>query len=212
MRLLYINIFKRIIDLFGAIGLLFLFFIPIVVIAITLVIIHGSHRVFFTQFRPGKNEVIFELYKFKTMADSHDMPSSLPTSINLATKLGQFLRNTSLDELPQLLNVIKGDMSLIGPRPLLVEYLPLYKVEHRIRHNVRPGLTGWAQINGRKSLSWDKKFELDAWYVTNISFLVDLKIFLMTITYLFKFEHFNSKNEIIQNPFVGFSNNQNLND
>lgn len=183
---------------------------PIGLISLILLLINGSRGVFFTQLRPGRNEVIFELYKFKTVAEPSDLPMHLSTSTNLSTMFLQFLRNTSLDELPQLWNVIKGDMSLIGPRPLLVEYLPLYKVEHRIRHNVRPGLTGWAQINGRNFISWDKKFELDLWYVKNISLLLDFKIAFMTISYLLKFEHFNTKNEIIQKPFIGYSTNQKI--
>jgi len=136
---------------------------------------------FFIQKRPGKNEVIFNLIKFKTMNDKKDANGNLLTDSERLTLIGKFVRKTSLDEIPQMINVLKGDMSLIGPRPLLVKYLPLYNLEQKKRHLVKPGITGWAQVNGRNAITWDKKFELDCWYVNNISFILDIKIFIKTI-------------------------------
>lgn len=137
--------------------------------------------VFFVQQRPGKNERIIKVIKFKTMTDEKDINGMLlPDNIRL-TKIGNFVRSLSIDELPQLINVLKGDLSLIGPRPLMIQYLPLYSTTQKRRHLIRPGITGWAQINGRNNISWAKKFELDVWYVDNLSFVLDVKIFFLTI-------------------------------
>lgn len=145
--------------------------------------------ILFRQFRPGKNSKPFEMFKFRTMTDDCDMNGqSLPDSMRL-TKFGRFLRSSSLDELPELWNVIRGDMSLVGPRPLLVEYVPLYSKEQAKRHDVQPGITGWAQVNGRNALSWEDKFKLDVWYVNNQSFLLDLKIFWLTALTIFRKGH-----------------------
>ena len=160
---------------------------------------------FFYQLRPGKDGKIFKIIKFKTMNDKRDSNGNLLPDAKRLTKIGSFVRKTSLDEIPQLLNVIKGDMSLVGPRPLLPEYLALYSETQRRRHEIKPGITGWAQVNGRNAISWTKKFELDVWYVDHISFLLDLKIILLTIKKVFiregisqeghaTVENFNGKN------------------
>ena len=160
---------------------------------------------FFYQLRPGKDGKIFKIIKFKTMNDKRDSNGNLLPDAKRLTKIGSFVRKTSLDEIPQLLNVIKGDMSLVGPRPLLPEYLSLYSETQRRRHEIKPGITGWAQVNGRNAISWTKKFELDVWYVDHISFLLDLKIILLTIKKVFiregisqeghaTVENFNEKN------------------
>ena len=160
---------------------------------------------FFYQLRPGKDGKIFKIIKFKTMNDKRDSNGNLLPDAKRLTKIGSFVRKTSLDEIPQLLNVIKGDMSLVGPRPLLPEYLSLYSETQRRRHEIKPGITGWAQVNGRNAISWTKKFELDVWYVDHISFLLDVKIILLTIKKVFiregisqeghaTVENFNGKN------------------
>ena len=177
---MYKNFFKRLIDftlsLFG-----FIIISPIFVLVTILLFFANSGKPFFFQLRPGKNENIFKIIKFKTMNDKKDAVGNLLPDAERLTAIGSFVRKTSLDEIPQLLNVIKGDMSLIGPRPLLVEYLPLYNEEQKRRHEVRPGVTGWAQVNGRNLMLFSKKFEYDVWYVDNISFKLDLKIIFMTI-------------------------------
>ena len=143
--------------------------------------------IFFIQKRPGKNGVIFKIIKFRTMIDNMDLNES--ERIN---HLGKFLRATSIDELPEIINVIRGDMSLVGPRPLLVEYLPLYNLDQLRRHEVRPGITGWAQINGRNAISWEEKFDLDLWYINNYSFWIDIKILIITFVKVFKLKNINS--------------------
>lgn len=148
--------------------------------------------VFYLQERPGKNEKIFKLIKFKTMNDTIGADGVLLPDMERITRIGSFLRKTSIDELPQLINVLIGDMSLIGPRPLLIQYLPLYSEEQRRRHEVRPGISGWAQVNGRNNISWAEKFNYDVWYVDNLSLRLDLKIFLMTILKVFKREDINN--------------------
>ena len=145
--------------------------------------------VFFLQERPGKNGKIFKVIKFKTMTDERGADGNLLLDADRLTKVGKFVRSTSIDELPQLINVLKGDMALIGPRPLLVQYLPLYSKEQARRHEVCPGITGWAQVNGRTAISWEKKFELDVWYVDHVSFMVDLRIFFLTIWKVVKREN-----------------------
>jgi len=193
---------KRIIDfLLALIGLLLLF--PIFLIVLILLSIYNAGKPFFFQERPGKNEKIFKVIKFKTMNDKKDSNGELlPDSVRL-TKVGKFVRKTSLDEIPQLLNVLKGDMSLIGPRPLLVEYLPRYNDEQKRRHNVRPGITGLAQVNGRNAISWKSKFEYDVEYVDNLSFFLDVKIFFMTIFKVFKSEGINEEGQVTATKFMG---------
>ena len=158
---------------------------------------------FFFQERPGKNGKLFKVIKLKTMTDERDEHGSLLPDEKRLTKVGKFVRSTSMDELPQLINVLKGDMSLIGPRPLLPRYLPLYSKEQARRHEVRPGVTGWAQVNGRNAISWSKKFELDIWYVDHCSFLLDLKIILLTIKKVFVREGINSDDSATMEPFTG---------
>ncbi len=178
---MYKNIFKRIID-FSLSFLGFIIISPIFLLLwIWLSIANKGAGAFFFQERPGKDEKIFRVIKFKTMNDRKDASGNLLPDAQRLTKVGKFVRSTSLDEIPQLLNVIKGDMSLIGPRPLLISYLSLYDDFERKRHKIRPGITGWAQVNGRNAISWSKKFELDVYYVENLSFTLDFKIFLMTI-------------------------------
>jgi lipopolysaccharide/colanic/teichoic acid biosynthesis glycosyltransferase len=155
------------------------------------------------QKRPGKNEKTFEIIKFKSMNDKKDTNGQLLPDADRITKFGQFVRKTSLDEIPQLLNVLKGDMSLIGPRPLLVSYLPLYSEEQRKRHLVRPGITGWAQVNGRNAISWQKKFEYDVWYVDNRSFMIDLKIFWLTFLKVVKRDDISSETSATMEIFTG---------
>lgn len=158
---------------------------------------------FFTQERPGKNSKIFKVIKFKTMTDERDEDGNLMPDEKRLTRIGKFIRSTSVDELPQLINVLKGDMALIGPRPLLPQYLPLYTKEQARRHNVRPGITGWAQVNGRNAISWTKKFELDVWYVEHCSFLLDLKIIFLTIKKVFVREGISSDTSVTMEPFNG---------
>ena len=159
--------------------------------------------VIFKQKRPGKNEKIFTLYKFRTMTDAKDKEGNLLPDSERLTKFGKTLRSTSLDELPELFNILKGDMSIIGPRPLLVEYLPLYNEEQKHRHDVRPGLTGLAQISGRNSISWEEKFDDDIRYIKNITFINDVKIFFETIIKVFKREGISQENNATMEKFKG---------
>ena len=159
--------------------------------------------IFFTQERPGKNGKIFKVIKFKTMTDKRDANGKLLSDAERLTKVGRFVRSTSVDELPQLFNVLKGDMALVGPRPLLPQYLSLYSKEQARRHEVRPGITGWAQVNGRNAISWNKKFELDVWYVDHCSFLLDLKIIFLTIKKVFVREGISSDTSATMEPFTG---------
>ncbi len=164
---------------------------PVFLILIILLTIFNNGKPFFFQPRPGKKGKLFHIVKFKTMTDKRDEAGTLfPDEVRL-TKVGKFIRSTSIDELPQLINVLKGDMSLIGPRPLLIKYLFLYSKEQSRRHEVRPGITGWAQVNGRNTISWQQKFELDTWYVDHVSFLLDVKIILITIKKVFCKEGIN---------------------
>ena len=165
--------------------LLLLVLSPVLVITIVGLYIANHGKPFFFQLRPGKNERLFRIIKFKTMNDKKDAAGNLLSDAERLTSIGSFVRKTSLDEIPQLLNVIKGDMSLIGPRPLLPEYLPLYNETQKIRHEVKPGITGWAQVNGRNAINWQQKFANDVWYVDNISFLLDLKILFLTVKKVF---------------------------
>lgn len=194
---------KRLIDLLLS-SIIFIMLLPIFFfITILLKILNKSAGVFFLQDRPGKNVKIFKLIKFKTMTDERDAHGNLLPDEERLTKFGAFLRKTSLDEIPQLLNVIKGDMSLVGPRPLLVEYLPLYNEFQTRRHEVKPGITGWAQVNGRNAISWEKKFEFDVWYVDHISFWLDLKIIILTIKKVLAREGISSNTSVTMEKFTG---------
>lgn len=171
-----------------------------------IIILHFANRgagVFFTQERTGKNARIFKAVKFKTMTDERDAEGKLLPDAQRITKIGKFFRSLSLDELPQLWNVLKGDMALIGPRPLLPKYIPLYSKEQFRRHEVRPGITGWAQINGRNNISWTKKFELDVWYVDHLTFLLDMKIFFLTIKKIVMRSDISFEGEATTHPFDG---------
>ena len=181
------SIFKRLSDMFASVGLLLLSLPITILIALGLFIVNDG-RPFFFQKRPGLHGRIFKIVKFKTMTDERDKRGNLLPDAERLTAIGKFVRKTSLDELPQLINVLKGDMSIVGPRPLLPEYLPLYSVYQSRRHEVRPGITGWAQVNGRNSLSWQEKFEKDVWYVDNLSLILDLRIILLTILKVIKSE------------------------
>lgn len=177
--------------------------VPVLLIAIVLRLVHGKGGVFFTQLRPGKNEVIFKLVKFKTMNDKRDLAGNLLPDGERLTGIGKFIRKTSLDELPQLWNVLKGDMSLVGPRPLLVQYLPLYNAEQKRRHLVKPGITGWAQVNGRNAIGWEEKFKLDVWYVDHVSFALDLKILFLTVKKVFIREGISAQGHATMDYFKG---------
>ena len=173
-----------------------------VVVAVILSVQNGG-TIFFYQRRPGKDEEPFHIIKFKTMTDETDDEGNLLPDTERITAFGGLVRKLSLDELPQLINVLKGDMSMIGPRPLLFKYIPLYNDEQRRRHNIRPGITGWAQVNGRNTISWEKKFELDIYYVENVSASLDFKIFWLTILKIFKREGVNQSEEKTMAPFDG---------
>lgn len=203
MITMYKDLFKRIID-FTLSLLGFIIISPIFLLLwICLSIANRGAGAFFFQERPGKNEKIFKVIKFKTMTDELDSNGNLlPDAVRL-TKIGKFIRSTSLDEIPQLLNVMKGDMSLIGPRPLRIHYLPLYNDSQKRRHDVRPGITGWAQVNGRNAISWTRKFELDVYYVDNISFFFDIKILLLTIKKVFIREGISKEGSVTTEAFNG---------
>ncbi|WP_417570397.1 sugar transferase [Phocaeicola coprocola] len=178
---MYKNCFKRMIDCCLAMVAIVVLSPVMAAVAVLLAVANKGAGVVFTQTRPGKNGRLFKVMKFKTMTDERDENGDLLPDAQRLTKTGKFIRSTSLDELPQLFNVLKGDMALIGPRPLLPQYLPLYSKEQARRHDVRPGITGWAQVHGRNAISWKKKFELDVWYVDHCSFWLDLKIILLTV-------------------------------
>ena len=198
----YRKIFKRFIDvIISFIGLLLLS--PVFLILILLLCVVNNNKPFFFQLRPGKDNTILKVIKFRTMNERKDSLGNLLPDSERLTITGKFVRSTSLDELPQLINVLRGDMSLIGPRPLLMQYLPLYSKEQARRHMVRPGITGWAQINGRNTISWQQKFEYDVWYVDNISFRLDMKILIMTIRKVFVREGINSKSGVSMDFFTG---------
>lgn len=199
---MYRRFFKRILDFIIA-TLMVIIASPILLIITLVLIVANQGKVFFVQGRIGLNNQSFRLFKFKTMNDRKDKQGILLPSHARLTKTGQFLRSTSLDELPQLINVIKGDMSLIGPRPLLIKYLPLYDDKQIRRHEVKPGITGWAQVNGRNAISWQQKFEYDVFYVDNVNCLLDLKIFFRTITKIFKREGINSDAMQTMEEFTG---------
>ena len=200
---LYKSFFKRAIDVVASGGALVVLAVPLAAVTVWLHFANKGAGAFFFQERPGKNGKIFRVVKFKTMTDERDAQGQLLTDEARLTKVGRFVRSTSLDELPQLWNVFKGDMSLIGPRPLLVQYLPLYSAEQARRHEVRPGITGWAQCHGRNAISWQKKFELDVWYVDHISFLTDCRVVLTTIKKVFAREDINSATSATMEVFNG---------
>ena len=200
---MYKSNIKRIIDLLLA-GIGFLIISPVFLLLwLLLAVANKGAGAFFTQTRPGKDERIFRVIKFKTMTDERDAEGNLLPDAERLTKIGKLVRSTSLDEIPQLLNVVKGDMSLIGPRPLLVQYLPLYNEKQKRRHEIRPGITGWAQVNGRNAISWEEKFELDVWYVENVSLLVDMRILFLTIKKVFVREGISQKGQATMDFFKG---------
>lgn len=200
---MYKNFFKRIIDFIIVLTILLIIWPILFIIYIWLTIANKGAGALFYQERPGKNEKIFKVIKFKTMTDERDANGNLLPDAQRLTKVGKFVRSTSIDELPQLINVLNGDMALIGPRPLRTYYLPLYSKEQARRHDVRPGITGWAQVNGRNTIPWTKKFEYDVWYVDHCSFILDLKIIMMTIMKVFKREGINASEQITMEPFNG---------
>jgi undecaprenyl phosphate N,N'-diacetylbacillosamine 1-phosphate transferase len=199
---MYSGFFKRVLDFSIAfIGLLLLS--PLFIIIIIGLYFANEGKPFFFQQRPGKDEVVFKIIKFKTMNDKKDADGNLLPDAMRLTSIGSFVRKTSMDEIPQLINVLKGDMSLIGPRPLLLEYLPLYNEVQKRRHEVRPGITGWAQVNGRNAISWQQKFEYDVWYVTHLSFILDVKILFMTVKKVFISEGINAEGVATTERFKG---------
>ena len=198
----YEKYIKRILDFLLSLFALIVLSIPMLAVAILVRIKLGS-PVIFCQERPGKDEKIFKLYKFRTMTDARDENGELlPDEVRL-TKFGKFLRSTSLDELPELWNILRGDMSIVGPRPLLVKYLPLYNEEQKHRHDVRPGLTGWAQSHGRNSITWEERFGHDLWYVCNVSFITDVKVILLTIGCVLGKKGISSATSVTMEEFKG---------
>lgn len=200
--MLYKRFFKRPLDVLAAFMLLTIS-LPLTFAVAIILSVQNSGPIFFYQRRPGKDEDPFHIIKFKTMTDQTDDEGNLLPDNKRITAFGGLVRKLSIDELPQLMNVLKGDMSMIGPRPLLFKYIPLYTDEQRERHNVRPGITGWAQVNGRNTISWTKKFELDLYYVENLSAALDFKIFWLTIVKIFKREGVNQSTERTMPPFDG---------
>ena len=200
---MYKYFFKRLIDFILVLCVLLVIWPILLVITVWLHFANKGAGAFFTQNRPGKNGKIFKVIKYKTMTDERDAEGNLLPDAERLTKVGRFVRSTSIDELPQLINVLKGDMALIGPRPLLPQYLPLYSPEQARRHEVRPGITGWAQINGRNAISWTKKFEYDVWYVDHCSFLLDLKIVFLTIKKVFIREGISQEGQATMEFFNG---------
>lgn len=182
---MYRFFFKRFFDLVFSILALMVLLPLLIIVALILILSNRRFDFMFLQLRPGKDERVFKVLKFKTMSDKRDEFGSLLPDSDRLTKVGKLIRKLSIDELPQLINIIKGDMSFVGPRPLLTKYLNLYNSDQKRRHSVRPGITGWAQVNGRNNISWAKKFELDVWYVDNLSFALDLRIFYLTVKKVF---------------------------
>lgn len=200
---MYKHFFKRLIDFILVLCVLLVIWPILLIITVWLHFANKGAGAFFTQDRPGKNGKIFKVIKYKTMTDERDAEGNLLPDAERLTKVGRFVRSTSIDELPQLINVLKGDMALIGPRPLLPQYLPLYSPEQARRHEVRPGITGWAQINGRNAISWTKKFEYDVWYVDHCSFWLDLKIVFLTIKKVFIREGISQEGQATMEFFNG---------
>lgn len=202
---MYASFFKPLLDFMAALlGLLLLS--PIFILVTIALIFANQGKPFFYQSRPGKNERIFKIIKFKTMNDARDANGQLLPDSDRLTPIGSFVRKTSLDEIPQLVNVLKGDMSLIGPRPLLPEYLPLYNEHQKRRHDVKPGITGWAQVNGRNAISWQQKFDYDVWYVDHISLGLDVKILGLTILKVIKKEGISQQGHATIEAFNGNDN------
>lgn len=199
---LYRDIFKRIFD-FTAAVLGFTVLLPVFLGIMIFLYFSNDGKPFFYQIRPGKDEKLFRIVKFKTMNDRRDHQGNLLPDSERLTSVGKFVRKTSLDEIPQFLNVIKGDMSLVGPRPLLPEYLPLYNIQQKKRHDVRPGITGWAQVNGRNAISWDEKFNYDIWYAENVSLPLDIRILFLTIKKVFVSEGISSDTSVTMEKFTG---------
>lgn len=200
---MYKHFLKRVIDFILVFCILAIIWPILLIIIIWLHFANKGAGAFFMQERPGKDAKIFKVIKFKTMTDERDADGNLLPDKDRLTKVGRFVRSTSIDELPQLINVLKGDMALIGPRPLLPKYLPLYSKDQYRRHEVRPGITGWAQVNGRNDISWKKKFELDVWYVDHCSFLLDLKVILLTVKKVLVREGISKEGEATTVPFDG---------
>lgn len=200
---MYKHFFKRFFDFILSLSALMIASPILLVVTIWLHFANKGAGAFFFQERPGKDGKIFKVIKYKTMTDERDATGQLLPDAERLTKVGKFVRSTSIDELPQLINVLKGDMALIGPRPLLVQYLPLYSKEQARRHEVRPGITGWAQVNGRNTLSWTEKFKHDVWYVDNYSFLLDLKIIFLTIKKVLIREGISQEGEATMEFFTG---------
>jgi len=192
------NIFDKLLALF-----LIILFLPIYIVVSFLILKKMSKPIFFRQKRPGLNGKIFGIYKFRTMTNEVDSKGELLSDEQRLVGIGKFIRSTSLDELPQLFNVLKGEMSFVGPRPLLIEYLDLYNNEQKRRHDVKPGITGWAQVNGRNAISWEQKFEYDVWYVDNQSFLLDMKILWMTFLKVIKRSDISSSSSVTMEKFQG---------
>lgn len=200
IKKMYKNYFKRILDLFLSItGFIILF--PLFMLIMILLFISNKGEPFFVQKRPGLNNKLFTIIKYKTMNDHRDTDGNLLPDPDRMTAIGSLIRKSSLDEIPQLINVIKGDMSLVGPRPLLPEYLPHYNTFQIRRHEVRPGITGWAQVNGRNAISWEQKFEYDVWYVDNLSLALDIKIICMTILAVFRSQGISSATSVTMERF-----------
>ena len=207
---MYAKYIKRILDFLLSLCAL-LVLSPVLLILTVLGAWKMKGNPFFTQLRPGKDEKIFRLIKFRTMTCEKDKDGNLLPDEQRLTKYGEILRSTSLDELPELINILKGDMSIVGPRPLLVKYLPLYNEEQRHRHDVRPGLTGWAQVNGRNAISWEERFRLDVEYVRNITFVMDVKIILQTVGKIFKREGISSESSVTMEDFMGTKETEEIN-
>ena len=200
---MYKHFFKRLIDFIIVFCVLVVIWPILLVVTLWLHFANKGTGAFFMQERPGKGGKVFKVIKFKTMTDERDADGNLLPDADRLTNVGRFVRSTSIDELPQLINVLKGDMALIGPRPLLVQYLPLYSKEQARRHDVRPGITGWAQVNGRNAISWTKKFELDVWYVDHCSFWLDVKIIFLTIKKVFVREGISQEGQATMEFFTG---------
>ncbi len=200
---MYKHFFKRLFDFCIALIALLCIGWFLIIIAIWLHFVNKEAGTFFFQERPGKNAKIFKVIKFKTMTDERDIDGKLLPDAKRLTKIGKFVRSTSIDELPQLINVLKGDMALIGPRPLLVQYLPLYSKEQARRHEVRPGISGWAQVNGRNAITWEQKYEYDVWYVDHMSFWLDIKILFLTVRRVLFRDGINASKNVTMEPFKG---------
>ncbi len=199
---MYVNVVKPVFDRIFA-GLLLVLLFPLWVFSAIVIYVNMGKPILFRQRRPGYKERLFDIFKFRTMSNMYDREGKLLSDAKRLTQVGKVLRSTSLDELPQLLNVLRGDMSFVGPRPLLVEYLPLYDVEQKKRHDVKPGITGWAQVNGRNAISWEKKFAYDVWYVKHQSFLLDMKILWLTFLKVVKRSDVHSATSVSMEKFEG---------